>query len=205
MKLLDIAAEIAIEVGEETPVTAQDVSPFSRLALLFINETGRELVRRVDWHVLNNIQTFLGDAQDNFYPFAADYARLTKGQSITADGMPVRGSLSADEWNSLVRFPGQPRYFRSTASGVAFYPSADAGIPISVSYQSHDWVRQNGGTTTDRMTRDDDEAILPGPLLVRGAVWRWYRHGGRDFSDHMAEYESMLVDYADQEGGVRQP
>lgn len=204
MNLLEIATEIAVEVGEETPATAQNVSPFTRLAVQFINETGRELVRRVDWHVLNKVQTFEGDALDAFYPFDDDYARLTKGQSVTAAWMPVRGSLSADEWNSLVRTPGQPRYFRSTASGIGFYPSADAGVPISVSYQSKNWVRADG-VERPSMTQDSEITVLPAPLFVRGAVWRWHRHGGRDFSDHMAEYEAMLADYADQEGGVRQP
>ena len=205
MNLLEIATEIAIEVGEATPTTAQDKSPFTRLAVQFINETGRELVRRVDWHVLNETYTFLGDGLDRFYPFPESYARLTRGQSIVADGAPVRGSLTADEWNSLARAPGQPRYFRATANGVGFYPLADIGVSVSVSYQSRNWVRQVSDQTTDKMAQDNDETILPAPLLVRGAVWRWYRHTGRDYSDHLAEFETMLTDYADQEGGIRQP
>lgn len=205
MTLLSIAKGMAVNIGEAEPGTAQDGTPFSRLARQFINETGKELVRRVDWHKLNKTLALTGDGTDKAYDFETDHDRLAKGQCVTCDGAPVRGSLSQDEWNALTHSAGTPRYFYALGTSIKFYPYPKDSLSISVAYQSNQWAKDKDGDGISSMMSDTDVELLPTELLLRGAVWRWYRHAGRDFSDQMAEYEGMLTDYAKAEGGFRSP
>ncbi|MGN6535209.1 MAG: phage adaptor protein [Mesorhizobium sp.] len=205
MNLLDIAKQFATNIGEETPTSVQGTEPFARLAVQFINETGRDMIRRVDWHSLRSTFGVEGDGTARMYDLATDHDRLTRGLSVYFGGSPLRGSLSQDEWVSLTPSEGTPRYFYAAGRSMGFYPYLAASAAASVSYQSKNWASDANGNGIDTMSSNTDETDLPSPLLVMGSVWRWYRHAGRDFSDHMAEYEQMLTDYAQAEGGIRQP
>lgn len=205
MNLLDIAKQVATNVGEPTLLTVQDNAPFSRLAVQFINETGKDLIRRVDWHSLRKAFTVTGDGTARMHTLASDHDRLTPGLAVTFGGTPVRGSLSPDEWSSLSPSSGAPRYFYIAGRSIGFYPFLESAAAASVSYQSANWAAKADASPISSMSKDNDVTDFPAALLALGAVWRWYRHAGRDFSDHMAEYEQMLVDYAQAEGGMRQP
>lgn len=205
MNLLDIAKQVATNIGEETPVTVQDTEPFSRLSVQFINETGRDLIRRVDWHFLRTAETVTGDGTARMYDLSAAFDRLTSGLSVTFSGNPVRGSLSQDEWNAVTPSEGTPRYFYAAGRSIGFYPFLAATAVASVSYQSKNWATDATDAGIYLLSKDNDVANLPAPLLVIGAVWRWLRHAGKGYEDHMAEYEAMLTDYAQAEGGMRQP
>lgn len=205
MNLLDIARALATNIGEEMPETTQDDTPFSRLAVQFINDTGRDLIRRVDWHTLNRSHVLTGNGTGQLHNLPTDYMRLIRGQAVSHGGAALRGSLSSDEWASLTHTVGSPRYFRATARTIGFYPFLTSGAQAAVSYQSRNWAQSNTNDPRDSLSRDNDRSWLPGDLLAAGAVWRWFRHAGRDFSDYMAEYEQMLTDYAQAEGGMRQP
>lgn len=205
MTLLSIAREMAVEIGEETPDTVQDNEPFSRLAVRFINETAYDAIRRVDWHFLTKITTIPGAGENRFYDLPSDYSRLIRGQAVRRNGKPVRGSLSSDEWAALDHIEGEPRYFRATSTSIAFYPYPATGHTLTVAYQSKNWAQTDDQQPLEKLSKDGDHPLLPSQLLLRGAVWRWYRHAGREFGDHMAEYEAMLTDYALSESGMRQP
>lgn len=203
--LLEIAKAVAVEVGVEIPITVTGDDPDAIKMVRFINDTGEELARRVDWHALNRTFVVTGDGTDRFYPLASDHARFVKGLAATVNGASIRGGISADEWFSLSRTSGTPRYFRSTKTTIGFYPYPAAAQTVLLSYQSNAWCEDRNAADKTVLSADDDAPRLPCELFVRGAVWRWMRHVSRDFSDHMAEYESMLTDYAQAEGGMRQP
>jgi hypothetical protein len=205
MKLIDIAKQMAVNIGEETPDSVQGTDPFSRMAVQFINETGKDMVRRVDWHVLSKTWAVTGDGTDRAYSLAPDHDRLVRGLAVSVDGNPVRGSLSQDELASVVMSEGLPRYFWATSSTIRFYPFPAAATVANVFYQSKEWAVATTEVGLSTMSKDSDVSLLSGDLLMRGAVARWLRHAGKDFSDQMAEYEAMLTDYAGHEGGMRQP
>lgn len=205
MTLLAIATEAAVSVAEATPQTVQDASPFTRAIVQFINETGRELARRVDWHSLRRTATVPGNGTTVTFPLSSDFARLSRGQCVSVGGLPIRGSLSSDEWGALTQSVGSPRYFFLSGQNIGFYPTAASGSIVNVIYQTKEWAENTASAGLEYMKDDGDRERLPTDLLVRGSVWRWLRHTGRDFSDHMSEYETMLADYAKAEGGVRQP
>ena len=106
---------------------------------------------------------------------------------------------------SLSHIEGTPRYFRSASATISFYPFLATGAEATVAYQSKSWAVNLAGDGVSSMTKDDDSELISSDLILRGAVWRWLRHAGRDFSDHMAEYEQQIQDYAQAESGMRQP
>lgn len=203
MTLLDITKAVALNVGEEQPSSAQDAD--SQKVVLFINETGAELARRVDWSALSKTGTIAGLGTDAPYDLQPDYDRLGRGMAVSVAGTPVRGSLTADEWFSLVRSEGTPRYFRLTGRAISFYPYPALGQDVTISYQSKNWAADAGGAAKAGMAQDTDVSLIPADLLTRGAIYRFIRHLGKDFSDYLAEYEAALADLAQAEGGIRQP
>lgn len=206
MTLLTIAQEVAPNIGiSKKPTTAQDNGPNSTKIVLFANETGRELVRRVDWASLTKTHTIAGTGSPDRFTLPADFDRLVEGLSVTVAGAPVRGGLTADEWGSLTPVEGTPRYFRIFGRGMEFYPYPAVAQDVSVSYQSSFWAKDNSGTAKASLESDADTCTVPEQLVTLGAIWRFLRHAGRDFSDHNAEYEAMLTDLARQESMERQP
>jgi hypothetical protein len=206
MTLLTIAQEVSPNIGiKKKPTTAQDTGSDSTKIVLFANETGRELVRRVDWSSLTKRHTIAGTGSPDRFTLPDDFDRLVEGMSVTVAGAPVRGGLTADEWASLTPVEGTPRYFRIFGKGIEFYPYPAEDQDVSVSYQSGFWAKDGGGTAKASLSSDGDTCIVPEQLVTLGAIWRYLRHAGRDYSDHNAEYEAMLLDLARQESMERQP
>lgn len=203
--LLEIAKAVAVEIGVEIPLTVTGDDPDAIKMVRFINATGTELARRVDWSALNERHDIVGTGSPTVHALADDHDRLAQGLCVTGSGGAVRGSITADEWFSLVPSEGVPRYFRSTATDIRFYPYPAVAEGVTVSYQSRNWAQSASGAGKSVLETDDDQPKLPCALFVRGAIWRWMRHVGRDFNDQMGEYEAQLADYAKAEGGIRQP
>lgn len=201
MSLKDIAQAIAKNVGIEIPNSASGDDPDAVKLVQFINETGDELMRRVDWSCLRKTVSIPGSGTPAPANLPADYSRLIKGYAIKVNGTPVRGGLTGDEWNSLTPAAGIPRYFQRIGDQIAFYPYPASGVSVSVTYQSKNWVK--GGKP--EMSADTDEPCIPERLLEMGGVWRFKRHIGADYSDYLSEYEAAIEDMAGFDDAVRIP
>ncbi len=202
---LDVGREVAINMGIDAINTIEDDSHESVIISQFVNETADELLRRVDWQSLRKTYTAATSQSTIEYPVPADFDRLTIGGGVIVDGLVLRGSLSSSEWFTLPSVIGIPRYFYMDSSVLLFYPSPTDNLGIVVSYQSTQYVERQDGSNADKLASNTDKTFLPRELLVRGAVWRWNRHSGRDYNDQLSEYEAMLQDYANAEGGYRLP
>lgn len=202
MSFLTVMQNVAKNAGIRVPSTAGINEPDQIKLAQFINEAGQEIVRRVDWGALRQATTITAAGSDTDYSIADDFSRLAVGSSVTFDGSMLRGSLSPDEWFSLEPSLGTPRYYYLRANRLAFYPYPASGSTIRVQYQSKNWV--NDGAS-DTLVLDADAAMIPETLLTTGAIWRWRRHVGKDYADHMAEFESVLLDEARFESGMRSP
>ncbi|MGU3496099.1 hypothetical protein ACLBXM_18815 [Xanthobacteraceae bacterium A53D] len=201
MTYLEIMQAVAIHAGVEQITAISAADPDHVLFGRVINAAGDEVARRVDWGVMRKRAVLSGIGTQAAFPLPDDFARLTVGMSVACGTSPVRGSLTADEWASLPQTMGDPRYFYLAGAQIAFYPYLRAGAEASVSYQSINWAADDA----PKLTLAGDTAVVPAPLLVSGAVWRWRRHTGKDFSDHLAEFEAQLADLARSDGGVRSP
>lgn len=201
MSLLSIAQAVAKNTGIEVPDTVQGDGPDAVKLRQFINETGDELARRVDWSSLRKTATLAGTGFNAPYNLPDDYSRLISGLAVRVNGSAVRGGLTADEWNALDPVEGTPRYFQTIANQIALYPYPPEGMAVTLTYQGTNWVRPD----KREMVADADETFLPERLLEMGAVWRSKRHIGADYGDYLAEFEAAITDLAGFDDRVRIP
>lgn len=188
MTALTIAKAIAVNVGVDQPTALVGATDPNAIKLLqFMNEAGQEAERRADWGQLEATHTITGTGSNDAFPLPADFSRLSMGTAVSFGGSPVRGSLSRDEWFLLSAIQGNPRYFRLNGTDISFYPYLKSGEAVSVSYMGKEWC--SGGAS---FSADGDTTTVPEILIERGAIWRWRRSLGADFSDFQAEYEALL-------------
>lgn len=201
MTVLDIAKVVARNMSIEEPDTiiSTEEPDFVKLAQ-FINEAGQELARRVDWTSTRRTQSYLGTGYNAFYDLPDDYSRLIRGYAVKVDGSPVRGGLTGDEWNALEPVGGTPRYFHTIGQQIAFYPYPAGDQTVVLTYQSMNWIEGK-----QELTTDDDVPLVPRRLMEMGALWRFKRHIGGDYSDYLAEYEQVITDMAGFDDQVRLP
>lgn len=198
---LSIMQSVAKNAGIEVPTTTSANDPDHVKLAQFINEAGQELSRRVDWGPLRKTATLNGSGSPSAYAMPADFDRLPLGLSVMVDMNAIRGSLTPDEWFSLSPSMGSPRYFYLSGARLSFYPYPPDDASIRVQYQSRNWV--NGDKSS--LDLDSDTPVISANLISMGAVWRWRRHVGKDYSDQVAEFEAALVDRARSDSAVRLP
>jgi len=202
MTLLTIAQDVARNTALDVPSTASGSTAREIINVVqFINDTGLELARRVNWGALRASTTITGTGTNTNFALPAYYLKLIEGGAVLAGGVGLRGGLSPDEWAALTPIEGTPRFYRLRGSSISFYPFLANAATASVNYQSTAWA-SNG---TDRLQLDAETSLIPEDLLVKGAIWRQRRHVGQDFSDQIAEYEAALADYAAYDARDRSP
>lgn len=201
MTFLTVMQELARNASVASPTTTGQDDPDSIKFRQFINEAGNEIARRVDWSTMRKTATLTGTGASTPHTIATDYDRLARGLNVVADGGPVRGSLTQDEWFGLEPVEGAPRFFYLANDRMAFWPYLASNATARVQYQSKNWVSGDRA----EMTSDNDTALFDENLLLLGSLWRWRRHVAKDFADNMAEFEATLADRASFDGGVRQP
>ena len=202
MSLLLAMQNVAKNVGIEPPDAIMGNNDPDCVKLLqFANETGQELARRVDWARMRKSRLILGTGFAALFDLASDYARMVEGWGVTVDGNPIRGGLTADEWNSIPPVEGTPRYYQVIGQQIGFYPYPSEGTQITTNYISTGWTSAGGA----QFTGDTETTLFPERLLEMGAIWRHKRHISADYSDYLAEYEAALVDFAGSDEMVRLP
>lgn len=202
MTLLTIAQDVARNTALDVPSTASGSTAREIVNVVqFVNDTGLELARRVDWGALRATTTVTGNGTNANFTLPAYYSRPIKGGAVLVGGVGLRGGLSPDEWAALTPVEGTPRFYRLRGSSISFYPFLANAATATVNYQSTAWA-SNG---TDRLLLDAETSLIPEDLLVKGAIWRQRRHVGQDFADQIAEYEAALADYATYDARDRSP
>lgn len=201
MSLLSMARYVAINASLEPPVSVEGQEDDEVKLVQFINESGAECARRVDWSALRKRVSIVGDDVTALHKLPADFARFVRGLSVTFDGEPVRGGLTSDEWFALPPTVGAPRYFYHSDCDIGFFPILPLSESASVQFISCNWVKGDKG----RMTKNEEQSLVNEDLISRGALWRMRRHIGADYQDYLAEFEAMLSDMATADGGVRLP
>jgi len=203
MSLLTIAQDVARNTALDIPNTAIGSTDRAMINVVqFINDTGIEAARRVNWGRLRLKATVTGTGAAVDHTLPSDFSRLVKGNAVLlASGATVRGAISPDEFNSLTPIEGTPRYYSLIGNAIRFYPFLASGLTATVAYQSLNWTSASSAL----FTADNQTALFPEDLLVKGAIARQRRHVGQDFADHLAEYEAALADYAMYDSADRSP
>lgn len=203
MTILEIAKAAAKNVG---------VAPFDAVVantdqdaleiVQFSTDACREIARRVDWGQMQQSTTLTGDGTAKVHSLPSDFARLQQGTSVIYSSAPLRGGLSADEWNALPATAGTPRFFRLRGTEMEFWPYLADAATATVHYQSKNW---NATANSAAWASDSDVPVIPDELVLLGVIWRWRRHKGMDYQDHQAEYEVALNDLASFDDRGRTP
>lgn len=202
MSLLTIVQDVARNTALDVPPTATGSTAREIINVVqFVNDTGLELARRVNWGALRATTTITGTGVNANFALPAYYLKLIEGGAVLSGGVGLRGGLSPDEWAALTPVEGTPRFYRLRGSTISFYPFLANAATATVNYQSTAWA-SNG---TDRLQLDAETSLIPEDLLVKGAIWRQRRHVGQDFADQIAEYEAALADYATYDARDRSP
>lgn len=192
MKIIDIVNDVCdvVKIDRFNSVYgANDENAQTMLTLAL--EGGSEIARRVDWRDL--VKTFAVVSAPSAFP--SDFERVIPGGSVmTAAGEFVRPVSSRGQWRFMTAHPSAQPYYFLSETGVDFSP-ASAAIGASLLYLSKEWVRASNGSTSSAIQSDDDSPIFPSELLIKNLIWRWRRHNGLDYSDHLAEFEADLGQY----------
>jgi len=147
MTLLTIAQDVARNTALDVPATASSTAREIVNVVQFINDTGLELARRVNWGALRTTTTITGTGATANFALPAYYLKLIEGGAVFAGSVAVRGGLSPDEWAALTPVEGTPRFYRLRGSSISFYPFLANAATATVHYQSTAWA-SNG---TDRL------------------------------------------------------
>lgn len=198
MSLLTVCQALAKNVGLAVPTSIvgnQDRQWVE--ALQFANETGDEMARRVDWHLLAAEWNLIGLGTLNAFDLPDAFARLHRGGGVMWSGVPLR-AISRDEFSIMRSLAGSaPRFFVIEGRRIRFAPPLPVGELVNVRYQSDLWVA--GGAYTD----DDAVAVVPEDILTKGLIVRWRRQKGMPYADEEAEYEAALAQAAEFQSGAR--
>lgn len=212
MTLLQLAAEVAIDVGLAQPTVVAAATDSSDRTMVEMKQcldlTGEEVSRRVDWAALRATTTATGTGAAATHNLPAGYSRMISGNAVTftSTGAVIRGGLSAEEFLSLTATSGTPRfYFVSGPEGaktIQFWPYLANAVTATIYYQSKNWNSVGPAAT---FTSDGDTASLPDQVMIKGAIARWRRQKGMDYPDYQAEFEMVLQNLATFDDNARSP
>lgn len=192
MTLLTIAQGLAKNVGMQVPTSVVGNSAREWVeALQFVNETGEELARRVDWGQLQASTTLTGDGTNKVHALPSGFGRLNQGVAVRSGTNIVR-PLTRAEWNTLTPVEGTPRYFLLEGAEMTLFPFLANAATVTVQYQSKNWT--SAGSSA--FTVDTQTSLIDEDLMLKGLIVRWRRQKGMDMADYEAEYEAALQDFA---------
>lgn len=192
MTLLTIAQGLAKNVGMQVPTSVVGNSAREWVeALQFVNETGEELARRVDWGQLHASTTLTGDGTNKVHALPSGFGRLNQGVAVRSGTNIVR-PLTRAEWNTLDPVQGTPRYFLLEGAEMTLFPFLANAATVTVQYQSKNWT--SAGSSA--FTVDTQTSLIDEDLMLKGLIVRWRRQKGMDMADYEAEYEAALQDFA---------
>lgn len=206
MSAIDIFKAVAAECALDVPSVAVGNTERAYVELIPLAQmAGEEIARRVNWSGLRKEKTIALDGVTSSFALDADFSRRMDGGSVKINGEPIRGGLSDDEWKALPAATGPARFFHLTNNAIAFWPTPPVGTAKFDYYSKHWCYDTVAASYGDKFTADSNTVVFPEIVLIKGTIARWRRLKALDYADHLAEFESVLADYAQFDGGPRSP
>lgn len=200
--ILQVCQDVADEVGVEHPSTIYgSTGNTARRLYQATVQTARELLRRVDWAVLQKEHTFDTVASQAAYALPSDYDRMIPHtQWDRHNYWRMIGPWSPQDWQwfesgIVVRGPRR-RYRLKPESGtkeIFIFPTpSSAGETLVFEYISNEWARSTGGTAQSSIQADTDTVIFPDEVFHLGVLWRFQRALGMAYYDERNDFEAEL-------------
>lgn len=155
-----------------------------------------EIAESYDWRPLTKIARFVGDGATDFFPFPADYERMTVNNGVRDMKNWFWGYFPFDNVNDFLMMKENgfallsPGGWIILDGGFNFVPapSGTATFP----YISKNIVRAANGDLKPSFTADDDTFLLSERLLTLGLVWRWKSQKNLEFGVDEQIYKDSL-------------
>lgn len=164
-----------------------------------LDDTVRELVRRVAWAQITYSSVLNGTGDESF-GLPADFYRIADGDNAvyenTPNRRPCKPITSNGDWAELkqLNFAGIQRFYRLTGNTIDFFRPLPSGGVVTISYVSKNWKTDSTGVAPgNSWANDGDLSLVPGHLLQLGVIWRFRRHQGLQYLDRKVEYEAELA------------
>jgi hypothetical protein len=204
MSLLTIVQDAMVDVGLTRPSYAIASTDPGVIAMIrMVNQTGKHLMRRHAWTVMQTEKTFTSVAlasQETASAVPTDFDRFINESFWNRTKIrPVYGPLSPQEWQERQASPigGISDYFRMQGGQIYIYPTPTAGWTMAYEYVSSYWV--SGSKTA--MTADSDTALIDENLLTLGAIWRYLKTRSMDYAEEFRAFEMETETAIAKDGG----
>jgi len=219
MPLIDIIQGASRRCNYPQPTVAIGTTdPNIALMVDSAQDAGDDANERVNWQSLKlqSPATFTGDGTTPAFPLPVGFQRLSPSDTFVSDLYPTWKLPGPVAESDLVRLKALPmaipvhvwRQVGSTVPGsgvivpmIEFFPPLGAGETVSYVYAQGLWVTNSMGAqyTNPILQADSDVSLIPERLIRLGAVWRWKRRKGFDYSEELADYEGALDRLGGQE------
>lgn len=212
MNLLGIVQEFCKRTGLQNPAyvsSSADLQSIQIQALL--NEVCADLTSRWRWQevVIESTFTSVAAESQGLLTTLAPISFLSLVESSVFDrtqGLNVEGPIGSIEWQALKAsgFSGALYRFRIQQGKLLFRPAPVAGHTIAFEYLSSAPI-YNGidAAYKQYFTKDTDDFLLDGELVLAGLRWKWKAEKGLPYGEEFSAYESRGNILAGRSGGKR--
>jgi len=200
----DALNRVARQCSIDTPTSWAGATDDEYLAIRddFLLETVDDILERVDLPSPLGAQvTITGDGSED-YDLPANFKRLQRDPMAVYETTTNRRACipvpDDGTWTHIKELgtAGVERYYRLKGYAgnwtIGFYQNPTAGVSITVSYVTKNWMVTDGGTQGAAFTSNDDILLLPRRLVEVGTVMRFRERNGLDFAPHRVEYETLI-------------
>lgn len=219
MPLIDIVQGAVRRVNYPQPTVAiGSTDPNIALMVDCAQDSGDDAVERVNWAALK-LQTpasFTGDGETAAFPLPGGFQALAPSDVFVSDLYPTWKLPGPVSEGDLLRLKALPmaipvhtwRQVGAVPAGgsfivqmIEFFPVLGIGETVTFVFASGSWITNSMGVRypTPAWQADSDISLIPERLIRLGAVWRWKRRKGFDYSEEMNDYEGALDRLGGQE------
>lgn len=202
MSLLTIAQAVLGEVvGHEPSSVAGNNDSMTKQVLRLINREGK-ILARMKWTIMQKEHTFNTVNGTASYDLPSDFGYLLENTAWDRTNYwAMRGNQTPAEWqiykSAIIANQATRKRFRIKASDNVrkFFidPTPSAAEALVFEYVRTTWCTDSAGTTfRSAMTANDDVALVPEDIIELGAIWRFRKAKGLDYSEDFNTYQKEL-------------
>jgi hypothetical protein len=213
MSLLTIVQAAALRCHYPVPAVAfSSLDPGIQLFIASAQDTGDEMVERVDWQNLKIQQpvTFAGNGTTTLFPLPANFSALSPSDTFISSAYPTLRMIGPVNEDDLMRLKALPivlfpPVWRQVLNSIEFFPAPQAAEIISFVYAGSTWINISPGVPRIPVAwgADADFAAFSERAVMLGTVAKWRRAKGLDYSQEFETYEQALAAVAGRESTQR--
>jgi hypothetical protein len=216
MSLLTIIQGVALRCNYAQPSSAfGSVDPVIQQMIACAQDTGDEMVERVDWQALkiSTPVTFTGNGTQTLFPlptgFMTNINKLSPDCFVSSAYPTLRmvGPVMEDDLLRMKALPMSlyPSVWRVVDNNIEFFPALQSGEVVSYVYQQGQWITNSVGVpySPPLWAADTDLVVFSERLVRLGTIYKWKMLKGLDYAEDMRAFENSLDRLSAQEATGR--